>query len=66
MNHIRNTMQHLFNPLHVYCRLRTVGLSGALAKKLSALYERHIYDKAGWLQLVFWNCVTSQAKQKAS
>lgn len=37
---IKRTVQHLLNPLHVYCRLRGVGLSGCAAVKVSALYER--------------------------
>lgn len=36
----RLTMQHYFNPLHVYCRLCGVGLSRRTAHRISSLYER--------------------------
>ena len=36
----RLTAQHLFNPLHVYCRLRELGLSGDAAHKICGVYER--------------------------
>ncbi|MBT8762757.1 hypothetical protein KFV02_02275 [Desulfohalobiaceae bacterium Ax17] len=43
MNKIRKFFQHNFNPLHIYCRLRDVGLEPALALRVSLAYERYIY-----------------------
>ncbi len=37
---IRNAIQHHCNPLHVYCRLRSLGLSASKAQWVSAVYER--------------------------
>lgn len=33
-------LQHRFNPLHVYCRLRDCGLSSRFAIRVSNAYER--------------------------
>jgi len=33
-------LQHRFNPLHVYCRLRDYGLSSRFAIRVSNAYER--------------------------
>jgi hypothetical protein len=38
--------QHYLNPLHVYCRLRGLGLPGPVARTLSAGYERILYRPA--------------------
>ncbi len=35
--------QHYLNPLHVYCRLRDLGLPGPVARTLCAGYERVLY-----------------------
>lgn len=35
--------QHYLNPLHVYCRLRDLGLPMALARGISSGYERALY-----------------------
>lgn len=43
MTGIRNRLQHRFNPLHLYCRLRTIGLAHATASRLSRCYERALY-----------------------
>lgn len=40
---IRNALTHRLNPLHLYCRLRDMGLPGALARTLTAGYERVVY-----------------------
>jgi hypothetical protein len=41
---VNNTwMQHIANPLHVYCRLIDCGLSEGTSKRLSMIYERYIY-----------------------
>ncbi len=66
MNQFRHKMQHHFNPLHIYCRLRTMGCSNALAKKLSTFYEQYFYARVSCSLLFFWTCAAPQAKQKAS
>jgi len=33
-------LQHRFNPLHIYCRLRDYGLSTRFAIRVSNAYER--------------------------
>ncbi|WP_353118624.1 hypothetical protein [Nitratidesulfovibrio sp.] len=43
MRHVKHFLQHRFNPLHVYCRLRDVGLSPRTAGRVSGLYERYVY-----------------------
>ncbi|MDQ7836722.1 MAG: hypothetical protein RDU24_15185 [Humidesulfovibrio sp.] len=35
--------QHYLNPLHVYCRLRDLGLPSPVARTISNSYERVIY-----------------------
>ena len=40
---IRDALTHRLNPLHVYCRLRDMGLPGALARCLSRGYERVLF-----------------------
>lgn len=40
---IRNALTHRLNPLHLYCRLRDMGLSSALARSLTKGYERVVY-----------------------
>lgn len=37
---IKKAIQHVFNPLHVYCRLRDVGLPCGVAGRVSLAYER--------------------------
>ncbi|TIH19303.1 hypothetical protein D0S45_03735 [Marinifilum sp. JC120] len=32
-------MEHIFNPLHIYCRLVDCGLPSAKAKKVARAYE---------------------------
>ena len=43
MERIRDKLQHRFNPLHLYCRLRAVGLTHNAASLLSRCYERALY-----------------------
>jgi hypothetical protein len=43
MNTAAQTLRHLLNPLHLYCRLRGLGLPGALARRLASRYERLLY-----------------------
>ncbi len=40
MRTFRNNIQHHLNPLHVYCRLRTMGVSPTAAMRLSGAWER--------------------------
>ena len=40
MDAIRNAIQHHCNPLHVYCRLRGLGLGYTTAHWLCRIYER--------------------------
>lgn len=36
---VRSALGHYTNPLHVYCRLRDLGISPGLARFLSRAYE---------------------------
>ena len=36
---IRAHMKHIFNPLHIYCRLMDRGVSSSVAKKIALIYE---------------------------
>ena len=38
-------VKHILNPLHVYCRLRDIGLPKAPACFLCKVYERIIFRK---------------------
>lgn len=40
MRTFRDNIQHHLNPLHVYCRLRTLGISAGAALRLSGAWER--------------------------
>lgn len=40
---LRNTVQHLLNPLHVYCRLRDMGFKAHSARRVTCNYERIVY-----------------------
>ncbi|MFW5733910.1 MAG: hypothetical protein ACOCWR_02510 [Oceanidesulfovibrio sp.] len=37
---LRNNIQHHLNPLHVYCRLRTMGMGASAAMRVSGAWER--------------------------
>lgn len=41
----KTKIQHLLNPLHIYCRLRDLGISKQKCNKLCRLYEKHIVKK---------------------
>lgn len=43
MRTIRLYFQHYFNPLHVYCRLRQIGIETATAQRVCIVYERFVY-----------------------
>ncbi len=40
MRFFRSFLQHRFNPLHVYCRMRDYGFSSRAAIRISSAYER--------------------------
>ncbi len=48
MRSFRNFIQHHLNPLHVYCRLRSLGFAGETARKVSTCYERAIYQRTSF------------------
>lgn len=43
MVRFRLALQHLFNPLHMYCRLKDIGLGAPAAQRMCRAYERYIY-----------------------
>lgn len=43
MNAMRRRLQHLFNPLHIYCRLKQAGIAESTARRLCTAYERGLY-----------------------
>jgi hypothetical protein len=43
MRHFRDFVQHFFNPLHVYCRLKDMGVNGPTAHRMSRAYERYLW-----------------------
>ena len=43
MTGIRSQLQHRLNPLHIYCRLRTLGIRHERAVFVSRCYERVLY-----------------------
>lgn len=43
MNILRRALQHLLNPLHLYCRLRDCGVENRRAQRMCASYERLLY-----------------------
>ena len=43
MPKIRSNFQHLLNPLHVYCRLRSIGVAHRAANRVCGWYERVLY-----------------------
>ncbi|MGE4194329.1 MAG: hypothetical protein AB7E51_13130 [Pseudodesulfovibrio sp.] len=45
MNGLRSRLQHRLNPLHVYCRLRSLGLAHRTASAVSLCYERALYRR---------------------
>ena len=36
-------VQHISNPLHIYCRLVDFGVSIRFSKKIGMIYEKYIY-----------------------
>jgi len=43
MTDLRSRFQHRFNPLHLYCRLRHMGLADHAARSVTGCYERLFY-----------------------
>ncbi len=43
MRQIRDFMQHFFNPLHVYCRLKDIGVTAPTAHRMTRAYERYLW-----------------------
>ncbi len=43
MTRIRRVFQHILNPLHVYCRLKDVGVSAPMAQRVCRVYERFLF-----------------------
>ena len=44
---LRHHGQHHMNPLHVFCRLKGLGMGSLEAAKWAARYERYIYRYTG-------------------
>ena len=42
---IRARLHHLLNPLHVYCRLRSLGVGRELALRLAELWEKVFFRR---------------------
>ena len=40
---MRKKLQHIFNPLHIYCRILDHGVTKKTATKLVQIYEKYIY-----------------------
>lgn len=43
MKRFRDFCQHIFNPLHMFCRLRRVGFSPLFSRNVCRVYERGLY-----------------------
>ena len=43
MKLFRDFCQHVFNPLHIFCRLRKMGFPIVAARNVSRVYERGLY-----------------------
>jgi hypothetical protein len=46
MRHLRSLFQHYCNPLHVYCRLREMGVTPHMALRMCSVYERFLFRKS--------------------
>ena len=44
---LRHHGQHYLNPLHVFCRLKGLGMGSFEAAKWAARYERYVYRYTG-------------------
>jgi hypothetical protein len=36
-------VQHISNPLHIYCRLMDLGMHEEFSKKFGVFYEKYVY-----------------------
>ncbi len=45
MHNVREFLQHVLNPLHVFCRLRSAGLARPMAMRMSWAYEKWIFRR---------------------
>ena len=45
MTTLRHRLQHLLNPLHLYCRLLEAGFAERTALRMSRAYERALYRR---------------------
>ena len=43
MKAVGKTLQHYLNPLHVYCRLRDMGIPKAIAISVCKFYEHAVF-----------------------
>jgi len=43
MRRMRDVLHHMLNPLHMYCRLKAMGLGHGAAHKMCHVYERYIF-----------------------
>lgn len=50
MRRLKMTLQHSFNPLHVFCRLKDLGFAPATARKMCVAYERWLYHPLAWIR----------------
>jgi hypothetical protein len=46
MNHLRSLFQHYCNPLHIYCRLREMGITSPVALRMCSVYERFVFRRS--------------------
>lgn len=42
----KDKLRHYFNPLHVYCRLLTIGVNRTTARSVSKWYEKTVYNNS--------------------
>jgi hypothetical protein len=43
MTAFKDTARHILNPLHVFCRLRQLGMSVTVARSMCRVYEYCVY-----------------------
>jgi hypothetical protein len=43
MRRMRDALHHMLNPLHMYCRLKGIGVGHDAAHKMCRAYERYIF-----------------------
>ena len=50
---VKPFLAHRLNPLHVYCRLRDLGLSIRQAKGVGRLYEKGVRVLVTWIKALW-------------